>query len=85
MINTFWNWIVSTVTNAVNTLNSLYNNSTLHPFFELLLVIVGIGVILKFILFPLLGISYMGASDKVDKSIKKGVKSLDMKSDDYWK
>lgn len=85
MITNFWNWLYSSVTNAVNTLNVFYTNSELKPFYNLLLAVVGIAVILKYVLRPLLGISLTGASDKVNNSIKKGVNSLNMQSDDYWR
>lgn len=85
MITTFWNWIITTVTAAAQTLTNLYNNSILNPFFNLLLVVVGLAVVLKYILFPLFGISYSGASDMVDKRVERRNKSLDMISDEYWK
>lgn len=85
MIDTFWNWIITSVSAAAQTLTNLYNNSILHPFFNLFLVIFGVAVVLKFILFPLLGISYSGASDMVDKHVERRNKSLDITSDEYWK
>lgn len=85
MITNFWNWLYSSVGNAVNTLSLLYQNSTLNPFFNLLLAVVGIGVIIKFVLSPLIGITLNAGSDKVNKKIKQGVNSLNMKSDDYWR
>lgn len=64
MITNFWDWMYTSVNNALSVLNTLYNNSTMKPFFDLLLVIVGIGVIMKFILAPLLGFGIVGASDR---------------------
>lgn len=77
MINTFWDWIITTVSAAAQTLTNLYNNSMLNPFFNLLLVVVGVAVILKYILFPLFGISYSGASDMVNKAAKRRNRSSD--------
>lgn len=68
MITNFWNWIYQSVTAAVNTLSAIYQNSEFAPFFNLLLVVVGIGVIIKFILSPLLGSSLSSASDKASKN-----------------
>lgn len=70
MITNFWNWMYQTVQSAINTLNTIYSNSEFSPFFNLLLVVVGIGVIIKFILSPLLGTSLSGASDKAHKASK---------------
>lgn len=70
MITNFWNWMYQTVQAAINTLTTIYQNSEFTPFFNLLLVVVGIGVIIKFILSPLLGSSLSGASDKAVKSSK---------------
>lgn len=64
MITNFWNWMYQTVQTAINTLTTIYQNSEFTPFFNLLLIVVGIGVIIKFILSPLLGASLSGASDK---------------------
>lgn len=71
MITNFWTWLFSSVTNAVNMLNTFYNNSTMKPFYNLLLAVVGIGVIIKFVLAPLMGISLTGASDKVRTKIRE--------------
>lgn len=68
MITNFWNWMYQTVQSAINTLNTIYSNSEFSPFFNLLLVVVGIGVIIKFILSPLLGTSLSGASDKAHRA-----------------
>lgn len=70
MITNFWNWMYQTVQAAINTLNTIYSNSEFAPFFNLLLVIVGIAVIIKFILSPLLGTSLSSASDKAQRSSK---------------
>lgn len=70
MITNFWNWMYQTVQSAINTLNTIYSNSEFTPFFNLLLVVVGIGVIIKFILSPLLGTSLSGASDKAQRASK---------------
>lgn len=67
MITEFWNWIFATVQNAVNTLNTFYNNTMFRPFFDLFLVVVGIGVIMKFIIHPLIASGFVGESDKAAK------------------
>lgn len=64
MITNFWNWISTSVQNGLNMLNTIITNSEISPFIDLLLVVVGIGVIIKFILAPLLGLGFIGASDK---------------------
>lgn len=56
MITNFWNWLTTAVTNATSVLSTMYSNSTMRPFFDLLLIVAGIGVVIKFILAPLLGI-----------------------------
>lgn len=71
MITNFWNWIYTSVNNAISILTTIYSNSEFAPFFNLLLVVVAIGVIIKFILSPLLGTSLSGASDKAGKDIEK--------------
>lgn len=68
MIQHFWDWMFTTVRAAIQTLTTIYQNSEFSPFFDLLLVVVGIGVIIKFILSPLLGTSLSGASDKAAKN-----------------
>lgn len=70
MITNFWNWIYQSVQSAINTLNTIYSNSEFSPFFNLLLVVVGIGVIIKFILSPLLGSSLSSSSDKAKKDVE---------------
>lgn len=73
MINNFWTWMTSSVQNAVNLLQTMYNNTTLRPFFDLLLVVLGLGVIIKFILAPLLGIGIIGGSDKAEDQYNKKI------------
>lgn len=67
MFTTFFDWLSRSVQNALSILSTIYQNSIMSPFFNLLLVIVALGVIIKFILSPLLGTSLSGASDKVRK------------------
>lgn len=62
MIENFWNWIYQSVTSALNVFNTIYANETFAPFFNLLLVIVGVAVVMRFIVRPMLGNS---GSDKV--------------------
>lgn len=70
MITNFWNWMYSSVQAAISYLTTIYQNSEMSPFFNLLLVVVGTGVIIKFILSPLLGSTLSGASDKAKKRAK---------------
>lgn len=70
MIQNFWNWIYTSVNNAISILTTIYSNSEFSPFFNLLLVVVGIGVIIKFILSPLLGTALDKGSDKMKKYYK---------------
>lgn len=65
MIENFWNWMYQTVGSALNTLNLMYSNSTMKPFFDLLIVIIGVAVIIRFIIKPMLGSS--GSSDKAKR------------------
>lgn len=67
MFTTFFDWLSRSVQNALSILSTIYQNSIMAPFFNLLLVIVALGVIIKFILSPLLGTSLSSASDKVRK------------------
>lgn len=67
MFTTFFDWLSRSVQNALSILSTIYQNSIMAPFFNLLLVIVAFGVIIKFILSPLLGTSLSGSSDKVRK------------------
>lgn len=68
MISNFWNWIVQTVTLALNTLNQFVNNSETGPFMELLLVVILMACLIHFIIKPLIGYrSGAGHSDKVKK------------------
>lgn len=64
ILQTFWAWMVQTVMSALNTLNTMYNNSTLHDFFNIFLVVFALMVIIKYIIHPLTG--GLG-SDKVKK------------------
>ena len=64
MITNFWNWMITTVTNGVNLLNTMVNSTTLKPFFDLFLVVAATIVIVKYILKPVLGYS---GSDKARK------------------
>lgn len=65
MIDNFWTWIYNSVNAALSTLNTIYENETMNPFFNLFLVVVAIAVIMKFIVQPMLGNS---GSDKVKGS-----------------
>lgn len=71
MITEFWNWMFSTVTQAVNTLNTFYNNTMFRPFFDLFLVVLGVGVIMKFIIHPLIASGFVGESEKATKRYQK--------------
>lgn len=64
MITNFWNWLYQAVNNAISILNTMYQNSTFQPFFQLLIVIVAVGVVMKYIVWPMLGSS---GSDKAKK------------------
>lgn len=67
MIEHFWNWIFQSVQSAAATVTNIYTNPTIKPFADLLLAVVGLIAVMKFILQPLLGYNYSGASDKVKK------------------
>lgn len=67
MITTFWTWLTSSVTNAVNILSTLVSNTIMAPFFNLFLVVIALMVIVKYILKPIFG----GGSGS-DKAKKKG-------------
>lgn len=71
MITHFWDWLYTSVGSAISTLNRMVQSSELSPFFALLLVVVGIAVIIKYILSPLLGSSLSKASDEARKDIPK--------------
>lgn len=71
MITNFWNWFYASVNNGVNMLNTIIHNNEVAPFIALLLAVVGIGVIIKFILAPLLGLGFIGASDKAESNYEK--------------
>ena len=71
MISNFWNWLYASVNNGVNILNTIIHNEEISPFIALLLVVLGIGVIIKFILAPLLGLGFIGASDKAVANYEK--------------
>ena len=64
MIVNFWNWIMQSVTAAVQTLENIYSNSTMQPFFNLFLVVIATMAIVKFIIIPITGGS---GSDKAKK------------------
>lgn len=86
MFTTFFDWLSRSVQNALNILSTIYQNSIMAPFFNLLLVIVALGVIIKFILSPLLGTSLAGASDKVKDKAKDNVSFIKNAKDagDYF-
>lgn len=64
MIEAFWNWIFTSVNAALNVFNTIYQSSYFAPFFNLLLIVVGVAVVMRFIVKPLLGNT---GSDKVKK------------------
>lgn len=64
MIDTFWNWMFTSVNAALSTFNTIYQNQYFQPFFNLLLVVVGVAVVMRFIIRPMLGNT---GSDKVKK------------------
>lgn len=66
-----WDWIYRSVSNAVQTLTRIYQNSTMAPAFDLFLVVLSIGVVLKFIVLPLFGLSLSSGSDQVKKNAKE--------------
>lgn len=68
ILSTFWSWMTQSVSSALNTLNTLYNNTILHDFFNIFLAVFGTMVIIKYIILPLVG--GMG-SDKVKKEKKE--------------
>lgn len=68
ILQTFWDWMVRTVGAALNTLNTMYNNPTLHDFFNIFLVVFGLMIVMKYIIHPLTG--GLG-SDKVKKKQKE--------------
>lgn len=55
MITQFWNWLYTSVSNALNILNTMYSNATMKPFFDLLIIIVAVGVIMRYIIMPMVG------------------------------
>lgn len=55
MIGQFWNWLYTSVSNALSMLNTMYSNSTMRPFFDLLIVIIAVGVIMRYIVMPMIG------------------------------
>ena len=70
-IESMWQWIYSSVTNAVNVLNTMYTNSTMKPAFDILIVVIATGALLKFIILPMFGLSISAGSDVVKKEGKK--------------
>lgn len=78
VIERFWNWLNTSVNNALSILNTMYVNSTMKPFFDLFIVIVGVVVVIRFIIMPIIGgsIGSDHAKDskesRSDKSNKKG-------------
>lgn len=64
MIETFWNWIFTSVNAALSVFNTIYSNQYFQPFFNLLLIVVGVAVVMRFIVKPMLGNT---GSDKVKK------------------
>lgn len=70
MINNFWNWLVEVTGNALNMLNTMYNNTTMKPFFDLALVVITTILIMTYIVWPLLT-GGKGSSDKVKKNKKE--------------
>lgn len=63
-INYFWNWISSAVNAGLSLFNSMLNNVTLSPFWQLFLVVFFVGMSIKYILQPLAG-NIMRGSDKI--------------------
>lgn len=70
-IENMWQWIYSSVTNAVNVLNTMYNDSTMKPAFDILIVVIATGVLLKFIILPMFGLTISTGSDIVRKKSKE--------------
>lgn len=66
MINTFWTWMYQTVNSALSTLNTMYTNSVMKPFFDVLIVVIATMVVIHFIIKPLVG-GHSGASDKANR------------------
>lgn len=70
-IENMWTWITSSVSNAVSTLNQMYNNQTMRPAFDILIVVIATGALLKFIILPMFGLSISTGSDVVKKKGKE--------------
>lgn len=68
ILQTFWTWITQSVSGALNTLNTMYNNTILHDFFNIFLAVFGTMIIIKYIIHPLTGSK---GSDKVKKEKEK--------------
>ncbi len=66
MITYFWNWMYQTVNSALSTLNTMYNNTIMKPFFDILIVVIATMVVIHFIIKPLIGGS-SGSSDKAKR------------------
>jgi len=64
MIVNFWNWIIQSVSAAAETLENIYSNSIMQPFFNLFIVVIATIAIVKFIIMPLTGGT---GSDKAKK------------------
>lgn len=64
ILQTFWTWITQSVSGALNTLNTMYNNAILHDFFNIFLAVFGTMIVIKYIIHPLTGGK---GSDKVKK------------------
>lgn len=70
-IQNMWSWIISSVSNAVSTLQTIYENETMAPAFDILIVVIATGALLKFIILPLFGLSISAGSDIVKKKSRK--------------
>lgn len=70
-IENMWSWIYTSVSNAVSTLNTIYTNSTMRPAFDILIVVIATGALLKFIILPLFGLSLSAGSDIAKKKTKE--------------
>lgn len=70
MITQFWTWMYQTVNSALSTLNQIYNNATMKPFFDFFILVVATFVIVKFIIHPLTGGKGSDKAKKKDEDSK---------------
>lgn len=67
MITNFWTWLLQAVSLATTTLNQMINDYHCGPFFQLFLVVLALGVIMKYILYPIIA----PGSDKAKRKEEK--------------